>query len=186
MSTLKVNSIQARTGDTITIPSGSTLTGPAGSISTPGSVVQVVEAFLTNDTSTTSTSSMVDTGLSITITPKKSTNKFYIRFDGHSTTGSGHFRYFTVDRNGTNIGRTMDDTPAGSYTGKLTYMGRDTASPSTTHHVSFSIIDTPSTASAITYKVQFAVNSGGTHYLGRRSGTQAESPATMTVMEIAQ
>ena len=179
MSTLKVNSIEARTGTTISVPSGHKLHAP-------GHVVQVVEAVLTNDTSTTSTSSMVDTGLSITITPKKSTNKFYIRFDGHSTTGTGRFRYFTVDRNGTNIGRTMDDTPAGSYTGKLVYMERDNASTSSTHHVSFSIIDTPSTADPITYKIQFAVNTGGTHYLGRRSGGQAESPVTMTVMEIAQ
>lgn len=156
-----------------------------GGIHSPGSVIQVVEDFLTNDTSTASTS-MVDTGLSITITPKKSTSKFYIRFDGTSTTGAGYFRYFTVDRSGTNIGRTMDDTPGGSYTGKLTYMGRDEANTSSTHQVSFSIIDTPSTASAITYKIQFAVNSGGTHYIGRRSGGGSESPATMTVMEIAQ
>ena len=133
-STLSVSKIQglatAASPTTVEIASGHTLQAP-------GHVIQVVEAFLTNDTSTTSTSSMVDTGLSITITPKKSTNKFYIRFDGHSVTGSGHFRYFTVDRNGTNIGRTMDDTPAGSYTGKLTYMGRDTANTSSTHHVSF-------------------------------------------------
>lgn len=180
--TLSVQQIQglatAADPTTVEISSGHTLYAP-------GHVIQIAEDVLTDDTSTTSSSSMVDTGLSITITPKKSTSKFYIRFDGSSTTGTGYFRYFTVDRNGTNIGRTMDDTPGGSYTGKLTYMGRDAASANVTDHVSFSIIDTPSTASAITYKIQFAVNSGGTHYIGRRSGGGAESPATMTVMEIA-
>lgn len=53
MSTLKVNSIEARTGTTISVASGNKITGAAGSIVTPGNVLQFQSSVNQNASSTT-------------------------------------------------------------------------------------------------------------------------------------
>ena len=78
MSTLKVNSIESRTGDTITIPSGNKLSGAAGTISTPKSVIQVVSTTVQAQTTTTSQNTFAATSTAATITPTSATSKVLV------------------------------------------------------------------------------------------------------------
>ena len=48
MSTLKVNSIEARTGTTISVASGNKISGAAGSIAAPGQIIQIQQYYLGN------------------------------------------------------------------------------------------------------------------------------------------
>ena len=80
MSTLKVNSIQARTGDTITIPSGNKLSAAAGAISIPGSVVQTLQSIKTDTQviATTFPNLTQISGLTVNITSQKANSKFLL------------------------------------------------------------------------------------------------------------
>jgi len=110
-----------------------------------GGIVQVVEATMSNAGATSTTSStLVETGLQATITPSSASNKIlciwtlHIRNDG-ARSGTG------LRRNSTDIFGYRE-----AY-GALTDGG-------VTH--TFQYIDSPATTSATTYKVMFAVNSG--------------------------
>jgi len=75
MSTLTVSNLQgtAASNNIINLM-------PGNVIYNPGSVIQVQQAFKTDTFSTTSTSLVDVSGLSVTITPKKSSSKFFILF----------------------------------------------------------------------------------------------------------
>jgi len=125
-------------------------TGTAGTLEfgtlTTGKILQVVEARLTSDFSHTSISN-TDVGLSLSITPASTSSKILVSFTGASYAGAGsnHNPYgrFAILRNSTIImacqqGWYMNDTPNKTLYGN-------------TH---MQILDTPSTTSAITYKIQ--------------------------------
>ena len=70
MSTLKTNTIQAATGSIVSVAAGHTF-APAGH------VIQTKSFVLTSTTSSTSTS-FVDTGLELAITPSSTTSKIFL------------------------------------------------------------------------------------------------------------
>ena len=170
MSTLYVDNLQPNLGSRVMAA---------------GHVVQVVSQEFTNQTSTTSTS-MVSTGIALSIAPSSTSSKILISVKGLMGTGTGYFSYFTLDRDGTNIGSSTGQT--GSYTGYLNYMARPVSvDNSGATNFSFETLDSPSSTSTLTYTLQYCVNSGGTVTVGRRnSDTQVKSPTTITLMEIAQ
>jgi hypothetical protein len=59
----------------------------------------------------------------------------------------------------------------------------DTSATPKTHSLSF--LDSPATASAITYKVQLAAGATSTAYVNRTRTTPDASTSTITVMEVA-
>jgi hypothetical protein len=156
MSELRTNKIYPRDG----LPAGAS-----------GGIIQIVESSLSNAgaTSTTSTS-LVETGLEATITPSSSSNKILciwslqIRNDG-ARSGTG------LRRNSTDIFGYRE-----SY-GAITDGG-------VTH--TYQYLDSPATTSATTYKVMFCVNTG-TALLNDVGGilVTGSNPHRITLMEVS-
>jgi len=143
---------------------GSSLTNlPAG-----GKVLQVLQSGITNDPSTTS-SSYVDTGLQVDITPSSTSSKVLIILVGHG------IKYTGSNANSMNTRIERDGTVIVNQHGLFW-------SNSNTYHtggISMSELDSPATTNQVTYKFRFATtNSGNTVAL--RGGD-----ASMIAMEIA-
>ena len=140
--------------------------------------VQVISTTSTTTFTSTSTSPVDITGVSVTITPTSSSNKVMIFFTcAASATNSLNFY---LNRNGTNInlgssGSSKNATIASVPSGNAGFM----------YSYALNFLDSPSTTSAVTYKIQ-ADTDGGTFYVNRRgSDALFASPATITVMEIS-
>lgn len=164
-------------GDTLTAATMNNLRG-AFRILTVNSVTKT-------DTFTTSSTSFVDvTGLSLTITPQSNTSKFllvaqisaganadkvWFKFDGGSTASD------VGDAAGSRVrvGLEITSALAGmASSGVMLYL------------------DSPATASAITYKVQMASYGGGAQYVNRSftdtdTTSFARSVSTLTALEIS-
>ena len=145
-------------GDTINIPSGATITNSGTATGFGGGkVLQVVSATTTSATSTTSTS-FVDTALSVAITPSASNSKVLIIAHGGGSATSGNESYLTLIRGSTNLGNA-------TY-GMLNWGSSSAAMAEAT---GLTYLDSPSTTSATTYKLQFKVGGGGTGYFNLNS-----------------
>jgi len=152
-----------------------------------GSVIQVVQAYRTSFISTTS-SSLVDV-LTTTITPQSSSSIFLIMCTGIEATYNGDGNSYSIhqiERNGSNV-YIGDD--AGTNRGSSGRYGRQGSNLADT--VAFNYVDSPNTASAITYKWRFASTRGPswTVSLGGTPTTSfsghVRSPTSMIIMEIA-
>jgi hypothetical protein len=167
----------------IVINGTGTITGISATdgLSSPqtGSVLQVVNTLLTTNVTTTSTS-FVDSGLSLAITPKFTTSKILVlvEVNGLYVTGGSLVSINTrIVRNSTTL--SVIDTVAGyhSYSGDGGVGG-----------ASLSYLDSPATTSSTTYKLQYATTSGsnGVYINGSNpiSGGNG-SVSSITLMEIA-
>ena len=148
-STLKINNLDTASGSTITIPTGKQLiVTDEGSVRVPGTVLQVLSMRTDGGTSTTSTS-LIDTGMTLTITPKATSSKIIILanmyevYTGNTNTSA----MFSINRGGSIIGdhagATLGYAPASQYI-----------------NVQIQYFDEPSTTSATTYKIQYKSNNG--------------------------
>lgn len=145
-----------------------------------GKVLQVVSTTKTDTFSGTSTSFADVTGLSVSITPSSTSNKVFIEANFVVSNGAGgHSMYFNLLRGSTDIAQPSspdsDDCTVQCNTISFNYnvqIGK------------LSFLDTPSTTSATTYKIQYKQD-GGTTYVGRRGDSDQRSVSTITVMEIA-
>ena len=149
-------------------------TSTAG-VQIPGHVVQYIPAtYSTFSTRAQTTSgSYVDTGYSLTITPKSSTNLILISYHFSAYVNSAsHYIYAIVNRVGTGaLIQTENATGLGAWC-----------------TLSSSASEVAGTTSSITYEIQIKVG-GGTGYLGW-SGGGYSSPSqnfnSYHLMEIAQ
>jgi hypothetical protein len=168
--------------------SASKLTGslPAGM---GGKVLQVVQATV-NSVFTSSANSWVDwTGMSVSITPSSSSSKFLISMtSGTGNSSNNTFAYVKLQRNGTDIA--LGDA-RGSETRCWIDASRQTdpSYPYTAKHISGEYLDSPSTGSAVIYKLQVRVTNGGSQCFGGAAtvpdANRSSIPSTLTVMEIA-
>ena len=155
-----------------------TLPAVTGTVITTGSpqsqsVIQVVNATYSVST-TYSSSTYADTGLTVNITPRFSTSNFLVMVthagcfkDGSANAGGIQLRLM---RNGTQIAF-MEDIAAYNASNSATGVGSS----------SINYLDSPGTGSAITYKTQVAARSNAAGvYLQENNCT-----STITVMEIA-
>jgi len=152
-----------------------------------GKVLQVVSTHKTDDFTTSSTASFVDvTGLSASITPSSASNKILIMYS--ITTCND------TSSQGTHIRLMRDSTeiaPARSvanYTSSLFTHARSDNNLSA--QTSFEFLDSPSTTSATTYKVQVKAqaNTATVNRSGSDTASQTyshKSSSSITVMEIA-
>jgi hypothetical protein len=137
-----------------------------------GSVIQVVNATFGTQTSTAS-STFVDTGITVSITPTSSTSKILVDANVTGLTkGSGGQVALQLVRNSTSI-VIFESGAAYTSSGSVEVGG-----------ASCNYLDSPATTSATTYKVQFLSSGGGTAYVCNNNGTQTAT-CTITVMEIA-
>jgi hypothetical protein len=157
-----------------------------------GSVLQVVQAYITAVFSTTNNTAFVDiTGLSVSITPTSASSKILVMatLTDCSTSSNLGDGMFQVLRGSTAIGNADSGGTAPVMGYVSTYLA---ASANITDAVVFNYLDSPATTSSTTYKVQCRLwsNSGsgldGTLYVGRRNGNSSFiSPSSITLMEIA-
>ena len=154
----------------------------------PGTIIQVVQTTKTDTFSSTSSSFTDLTGMSVSITPTSTSSKILVSFSlGCFQNGTAGSRAFVnIVRDSTNI--LIGDAATGH---ECTY-AVCTRSANNNHiqvPVSGQVLDSPSTTSATTYKLQCSVgNDGGTMTLNRPNTADAQSgnaASTITVMEVA-
>jgi hypothetical protein len=149
--------------------------GLSNTIVPAGTVLQVVSATYSTQTSTTTNGTFIDTGLTASITPLFSTSKILVLLNhngiGKSNDNSANDMTIRLYR-----GATLIATPTvySMYTATaFTWFG----SCST-----LSLLDSPATTSSTTYKTQFNNSDGGGTIFIQQSG----ATSTLTLMEIAQ
>lgn len=184
MSQLSVGQLRGLTvnNNVISVPTGHM-------ISQSGMSVQVFQSVKTDTFATTSTSYVDVTGLSVSITPKSITNKILVF--GNISLGSS-----TVDRYSV-FGRLVrDSTPIHIATavesrdaGTFSYQMGGFEGPMSQ---GFTFLDSPSTTSLTTYKIQIRAEAPQTAYINRgleADGNTSITPrvvSSITVMEIVQ
>tara|TARA_R100001591_G_scaffold77843_1_gene85286 strand:- start:1988 stop:2515 length:528 start_codon:yes stop_codon:yes gene_type:complete len=170
VSTLKTNTIQAATGSNVSIASGNVLQAP-------GHVLQVVSTAKTDVFSSSATSFTDITGLSVAITPSSSSSKILVCVHFMSAATGSNSPRFNLVRDSTNIAQ-----PSGSVPSSLHL---NTGSNIDGRMGSIVFLDSPSTTSETTYKLQ-GLTDGNSFVINRRGDSANKtSISTITVMEIA-
>lgn len=148
-------------------------------------VLQVVSTAKTDSFSTTSTTFTDITGLSLTITPSATSSKILV-FSSIVGVGNAIAVYFQMLRDSTAIG--IGDT-RGSRS-RISGLVSDQTGGSGAFHTFPMALDSPSSTSALTYKVQVRAQAAGTLYINR-SITDTDSSgywtgaSTIVAMEIS-
>ena len=177
MSQLKVNSI---------IPRGGVASSGGDAIG--GGVIQVVQDFLNTTVAITSVAgdntTFTDTGLSATITPTSTNSKIFILATVfHSSLAATNTARLNIVRGSTNIAQPASGSGGNDGT---TIMYLNIASMIT---FPMCFVDSPSTTSATTYKIQMGFDSGASntvHYLNRYFGAdQYRGTSTLTLIEVS-
>lgn len=156
-----------------------------------GAVLQVANAYKT-DTQTISSNvpTFVDvTSLSVTLTPTSSSSKFLCIWTVTAGDGADQSHgYFRLVRNGTDIA--LADTAGSRTSASSAVVNSSVAGQSLASSNSF--LDSPATASAVTYKITAAKNGAGINCFINRSSRDVDSAnndgrstSSLTVMEIA-
>jgi hypothetical protein len=182
--TLTISAPNTNTDRSLTLPDGageillsdgdgSNLTGI-----TTGKVLQVLSANKT-DVFTTSSSSYVDvTDLTVSITPSSTSSKVLIIYGVFVSNGTaGYLSPIQIVRGSTaiNVSTGSTNNTTGWHQASVNYDSTVVAG---------SYLDSPSTTSATTYKVQIK-NTGGTPYINRRGeSSNWGAVSNITVMEI--
>jgi hypothetical protein len=161
------------TSSQITSVAASTLTGtqtiPKATLPT-GCILQVVQGTTTSVGTSTNNSTWISTNLSASITPLSSTSKILILGQHGSVriTGSSNGISIRILRNSTSIAQPVSELLYNNN-------GIDVIAP-------FQYLDSPATASSITYSTEFKLltGTGGTGQVNANS-----VPAYITLMEVA-
>ena len=152
-----------------------------------GNVLQVKQSTYTGVFSTSS-ATMVDTGLSVSITPTSSSSKILVTVSLGSFQNGGRLKraMMNIVRDSTNV--LIGDARTGT---ECTAVVAPRASDDNYAQIplAFTFLDSPSTTSATTYKAQASRGEDtGTVYLNGNAGADASSgnaASTIVVMEIA-
>jgi hypothetical protein len=147
-------------------------------LSGAGKVLQVVSTTKTDRFSVASSSFTDVTGLSVSITPSSTSNKILILSNFCcSFSGNSRIAYFNLVRGSTDIAQ---PSVSGSTTASYTY------DVDQLHAVAINYLDSPSTTSSTTYKIQTKLNNADTSVIiGDRNNGDIDVISTITVMEIA-
>ena len=156
-----------------------------------GSILQVVQTVKTNFFSTTTLDSWVDvTGVSVAITPTSTSNKILLMCTGYTGNGNNDsFHHLRILRDSTSIsiGDARGSTTRSTMNGTLRSGGgssNDVSRPFACH-----ILDSPSTTSEVTYKLQMLITQGTPGAIGGSTGdgddNRSSTPTFITAMEVA-
>ena len=164
------------------------LTGTVPDANAPsGSVIQVVQTVKTDTFSTASGTFTDVTGLSVSITPSSASSKILVLYTLVATADPA---------NSGVIGRLVRDSSAIFIGDAASNRPRATMSNSSFNNYGFVLmsgqyLDSPNSASALTYKMQIFNSGGSTSYVNRSQNdrdTSSSDPrlaSSITVMEIA-
>tara|TARA_Y100000114_G_C11673608_1_gene285034 strand:- start:247 stop:753 length:507 start_codon:yes stop_codon:yes gene_type:complete len=151
-----------------------------------GKVLQVVSTTKTDPFSTASSSFVDVTGLNVSITPSSSSSKIFVSVTacGNTNGSKGYGRILRGstaiaigDADGSKVQATFDMNNAASGNRGQSYVG--------------SILDSPSTTSAITYKLQLRHENGAGNaninrlHVNDDSSVNGRYASTITAMEVA-
>lgn len=162
MSTLRVNNVTDLGDDAIVTD---------GVIPTyPGQILQVIESVANQGIVSTSSTSYVTTGHSLTITPASSNNKILISWGGYLDAFQESIE-LTIFRNGSNIVAGIGE----EFLGNLNDVSGRQLGTST-----FARLDSPATTSPVTYTVYFRAEAAA--QVNIRSDI---IPASLIAMEVA-
>jgi len=135
-----------------------------------GKILQVVQTVKTDHFSVSNANGSDITGMSVAITPSSSSNKVLISIElawGDAGNGYAGFRLL---RGSTNIGQSTALDSANSANTQDTAFACGSESSQGTYklnNTSFEFLDSPSTTSATTYKLQIITFTSGTFHLNR-------------------
>jgi hypothetical protein len=182
--TLAAPAVSGTTTLTLPTTSGTVLTNGTNTNFPAGSVVQVVSTTKTDSYSNAAQNAWNDvTGLSVSITPSSSSNKILVT--GQLSYAASSNLYFRLVRASTAIA--VGDT-AGSRISCTGASGYNFADGNVGENANFNFLDSPSTTSSTTYKIQvYGFNI--TQYVNRvvtdtDSAISPRNASTITVMEI--
>jgi hypothetical protein len=177
----------SNTNRTLTLPDA---TGTLDRLDRAGNVLQVVSAAKT-DTFSHNTQTFTDvTGLSATITPSSTSSKILV-LGSVSLGASTDFGYIRLMRDSTpiNIGDAASNRVR--TTGAMFYPAGTPVYGNSPIPLDF--LDSPSTTSAVTYKIQIRTGSGTQLVYINRTGSDRDTvnyewrtPSNIIIMEIAQ
>jgi hypothetical protein len=138
-----------------------------------GKVLQVITATDSTQRTTTSTSFVTASNtLSLSITPSSASNKIFLIASLNGSSSSDYAGIFTVYRNSTNVA-------ADNFMKCASTTAANGATPRAS--CTFSVLDSPSLTSAITYQIYFKTEGGGS---SARINIDT-STSTLTAFEIA-
>ena len=152
-----------------------------------GGIIQVKSATKTDGDFSTSSSSYTDvTGLSVSITPTRSDSKILIFVSIHAVGNSQTQAYFRFMRDSTPI--CVGDAAGTRVQASLGSMYIDQQND--INCASQNFLDSPSTTSTVTYKIQCRNQGVGTILVNRSDTDAADTtsgrfPSTITVMEVS-
>ena len=157
---------------------------PVFAAASGGKILQVVQATKT-DTATVSSSSFADLGFSADITPSASTSKVFVLFSMMLATQSGQ-------RSGIKLVRESTDLLIGDAAGSRnrSTMQRYDNSGAESQSIIVSYLDSPSTTSEITYKIQCMTESANAFYINRTgsdtdNATYFRGASSVILMEVS-
>ena len=143
----------------------------------PGKIFQVLQTSKLDAFSTTSTSFVDVTGMSQAITPSQTSSKILVFINVYGGLSSANDVLFNLVRDSTNLLQGTGGTNAASAMYQV-------AAPSSVNNATIVFLDSPSTTSATTYKLQMRV-SAGTGTINRRGADTAYGVAsTITTIEV--
>jgi hypothetical protein len=154
-----------------------------------GSIVQIVSSTKT-DTASVTGATFGDVGLSVTITPRSSSNKILVLVQANIGASYGYSMKGRLMRGSTPIhigdGASLRPRATAESTGIYsTYTDYNAA------QVNMVYLDSPSTTSATTYKVQYASYATYVVYINRSgadldtAGYDARTASSITLMEVS-
>ena len=140
------------------------------------SVIQVVQGTFATFVNTQS-STFEDTGLTQSITPSSSSNKILVKVAAHGIAQNG-------DSSKTELALLRGSTIL-QYALRPAYMDSGGSTDYITSSCAIEFLDSPSTTSATTYKLQYRTRDGGgsTRFNDYHTGSE-RSTSTITLMEI--
>ena len=157
-----------------------------------GKVLQVVQATKTDTFTTTATSFTLVTDLAASITPSATSSKILVTVSimGNRSNNNGEVGQITIFKDSSNL---INASSPGSRTPSISsgvQMGNSNGDVNAEPY-SFSILNSPSTTSSITYDVRVKMISGsGEFYINRveddlNNNIRGRGISTITLMEIA-
>ena len=156
-------------GQALVVNSGATALQYSTVGATAGQVIQVVTDTDSTERATTSSTFTDVTGFSVSITPSSASNKIFVIATGGGGADGAGLSYYTILRDSTNLGNGTSGMQVVRGNSGSVYAG-----------ATISVLDSPSTTSAITYKVQFRSTSGSSNaFWGYENGK-----TSITAMEI--
>ena len=180
--TLTIAAPNTNTDRTLTLPDSAgtmmlTDTGVTTAQMPAGSVIQVVENNQTLARFSTSSTSFVDTGFFVNITPTSASSKIVINFNCPGMINGGNYAYYTIYRDSTDL---SDWTNQGFALGGYNSVG------GIWFPVSVTRIDSPASTSQLTYKVYLKSGDASfSAYAGRNGATGTKNQVQLIAMEIA-